>query len=165
MSEREDWLREAVELSRRCPPSPTAYCVGAIVVDADGKELSRGYSRESPHVHAEQAALAKLGEASAERRRSRSLAEPSTANGAAVGATVYTSMEPCSERTSGRPDCTSLIIAAGITRVVFALREPPLFVQCHGIELLEQAGIEVVEVPDLADTVRDINRAVLGRQG
>lgn len=141
------WLRRAIELSRRCPPSTSAYCVGAVVVGMGGDELSRGYSRESdPLGHAEESALAKL-------------AEPSTVD--AIGATVYSSMEPCSERRSRPRTCTELIIAAGIRRVVFALREPPLFVDCNGVELLQQAGVQVVEVPDLADLVREANRGVL----
>jgi len=55
------FLREAIELSRRCPPSPSAFSVGAILVAADGAILATGYSREhDPHDHAEEAALAKL---------------------------------------------------------------------------------------------------------
>jgi diaminohydroxyphosphoribosylaminopyrimidine deaminase/5-amino-6-(5-phosphoribosylamino)uracil reductase len=146
----EEWLREAVELSRRCPPTTSAYCVGAIVVAADGTELARGYSRDTdPHVHAEESALARL-------------ANESTVD--ATGATIYTSMEPCSTRRSRPRTCTELIIAAGIRRVVFALREPPVFVECHGIELLQQAGVEMIELPDLAGEVRAINRQVLGGQ-
>ncbi len=143
-----DWLAEAIDLSRRCIPSRSAYCVGAIVVSAAGAELSRGYSREGDEpVHAEEAALAKLAVAS-------------TVD--TVGATLYTSMEPCSSRSSRPRTCTELIIAAGVRRVVFALREPPFFVDCHGVELLQQAGVEVVEVPDLADLVLDVNRGIIG---
>ena len=42
----ERWMRLAVELAWQCPPSPTAYSVGAVIVDADGSEISRGFSRE-----------------------------------------------------------------------------------------------------------------------
>ena len=31
-----EWLRQAIELSRCCPPSATAFCVGAVIVAADG---------------------------------------------------------------------------------------------------------------------------------
>jgi diaminohydroxyphosphoribosylaminopyrimidine deaminase/5-amino-6-(5-phosphoribosylamino)uracil reductase len=55
------WLLTAIDLSRLCPPSDTALSVGAVIVDEYGNELSRGYSRETDeHVHAEEAALAKL---------------------------------------------------------------------------------------------------------
>ncbi len=55
------WLALACELAERCPPSRTAFSVGAVVVAADGTELARGFSREGddPVVHAEEAALAK----------------------------------------------------------------------------------------------------------
>ncbi len=54
------WLREAIELSRLCPPSDTAFSVGAIIVDASGKEIARGYSRETdPISHAEEVTLTK----------------------------------------------------------------------------------------------------------
>lgn len=135
-----DLLAEAVELSRRCPPSTSAYAVGAVV--RAGSLHSTGYSRQTdPHDHAEEVAL--LG-------------------GDVTGGTIYTSMEPCSTRRSRPRACTELIIAAGIVRVVYALREPPLFADCRGVELLEEAGVEVVEVPELAPLVREINAHLLG---
>lgn len=138
-------LRRAIELSRRCPRSDTAFAVGAVVVAADGRELATGYSREGgdEHVHAEEAALAKL---------------PA---GAAAGGTVYSSLEPCSTRASRPTSCTRLILASGAARVVFAWREPAVFVEGHGAEELAAAGVEVVEVPELADAVREINAHLL----
>ena len=52
-------MRVAVELAWLSPPSQTAYSVGAVIVGADGTEVSRGYSREGgdPIVHAEESAL------------------------------------------------------------------------------------------------------------
>ncbi|WP_432932729.1 deaminase [Microbispora sp. CA-135349] len=131
------WLMAAIELARKCPPSTTAFSVGAIVVDGEGREVSRGYSRETdPHVHAEEAALAKLN----------MMDGPDL-----TGATIYSTLEPCSERRSRPRTCTQLIIEAGIPRVVIAWREPSLFVaDCQGVELLAGNGIEVLEVLDLA---------------
>ena len=141
------WLRAAIDLSRLCPVTRSAYAVGAIVVGPDGTELARGSSRETdPQVHAEESALAKLDGAGFD----------------LSGATIYSSLEPCSARRSRPRTCTQLILAAGIRRVVLALREPPIFVECHGVELLDQAGVEVIELPDLADEVRAINAHVLG---
>ncbi|WP_169989186.1 deaminase [Microbispora sp. H10836] len=131
------WLIAAIELAQKCPPSTTAFSVGAIVVDREGREISRGYSRETdPHVHAEEAALAKLNMVDG----------PDL-----TGATIYSTLEPCSERRSRPRTCAQLIIEAGIPRVVIAWREPSLFVaDCQGVELLASNGIEVLEVPDLA---------------
>ena len=30
-----EWLRRAIELSRCCPPSASAFCVGTVIVAAD----------------------------------------------------------------------------------------------------------------------------------
>jgi pyrimidine deaminase RibD-like protein len=139
-------LAAAIELSRRCPESATAFSVGALVVDAGGHLLADGYSREhDPRDHAEEAALAKLG----------------PGYRAAPGTTVYSSLEPCSARASRPRTCTELILAAGIPRVVFAWREPALFVDCDGAERLRAGGVEVVELPELADGVREVNRHLL----
>ncbi|MBM7785388.1 dihydrofolate reductase family protein [Tenggerimyces flavus] len=135
----ERWLREAIEHSRLCPPSRTAFSVGAIVVSASGEELARGYSREGdPLNHAEEAALAKL-------------------SGDLSGATIYSSLEPCSTRKSRERSCADHIEAAGLRRVVFAWREPSLFVTGEGAERLTAAGIDVVELPALAPNVREVN--------
>jgi diaminohydroxyphosphoribosylaminopyrimidine deaminase/5-amino-6-(5-phosphoribosylamino)uracil reductase len=142
------WLAHAVELGRRCPPSATAFSVGAVVVGADGETvLAQGWSRAAdPRDHAEEAAL-----------RAFAPADPRLA-----GATVYSSLEPCSARASRPLTCTDLILAAGIGRVVFAWREPALFVDCQGAELLAAAGVAVVECPDLAAGVRAANTHLLG---
>ena len=108
------WLAEAVELSRRCPPSATAFSVGAILVAADGGVIATGFSRErDPHDHAEEIALAKA-------------ALPGSPP-AAGGQTLYSSLEPCAVRASRPRSCAELIVAAGLQRVVIAWLEPPVF--------------------------------------
>lgn len=135
------WLTEAIELSRLCPPSETAFAVGAVIVSAEGEELTRGYSRETDDkVHAEESALAKL-----------------PPDSRLAGATIYSSLEPCGQRKSRPRTCTELILAAGIPRVVFAMREPPIFVPGDGAEKLTAGGATVVELPELAPAVRAIN--------
>ena len=144
------WLAQAIELSRRCSRSPSAFCVGAVVVAADGTVIATGYSRETgPRAHAEEAALAKIG-----------LANPRLA-----GATLYSSLEPCRARASRPTPCAELIVAAGLRRVVIAWLEPPVFAPGGGAALLREAGITVVEVPGLAAEARAVNAAVLSEQG
>ncbi|MDQ4033534.1 MAG: dCMP deaminase [Actinomycetota bacterium] len=139
-------LQHAIELAQRCPVSPTAFSVGAVIIDAKGGVLATGYSRETdPHDHAEEAALAKL--ASDDARLGK--------------ATLYSSLEPCSARASRPRSCTELILATPISRIVFAWREPALFVDCQGAELLRAAGREVVELPELAHLVRHTNHHLL----
>jgi diaminohydroxyphosphoribosylaminopyrimidine deaminase / 5-amino-6-(5-phosphoribosylamino)uracil reductase len=137
------WMRLALEWSRRCPPVESAFNVGAVVV-RDGIDLAYGYSRETDGtVHAEESALAKL------------------AGMDLAGATVYTTLEPCSRRASRPRTCTQLIIGAGLARVVYALREPLTFVDCEGVELLTDAGLSVVWTPELADEVIEVNAHLL----
>ncbi len=138
------------------------------MVGADGRELSRGFSREGgdPHVHAEESALAKLRGAADAR-----VADAGLAGAGLAGATLYSTLEPCSQRKSRPISCTQLILATrspensgsngntGIRRVVVAWREPGLFVaDCQGVELLEQEGVEVTELPDFAELAKAPNR-------
>ncbi|MGH3886516.1 MAG: deaminase [Pseudonocardiaceae bacterium] len=138
-----EWMMVAIALAHQCQPSPGAFSVGAVIVDQNGEEISRGYSRETDsHVHAEESALAKL---SSDDPRLKS-------------ATIYSTLEPCAQRKSRPRTCAQLILDAGIPRVVMAWREPSLFVaDCQGYELLVDAGVTVVEIPDLADEAKAPN--------
>ncbi len=61
-------------------------------------------------------------------------------NNSSEGATLYVTTSPC-------PECSKLIIQAGIKRVVFK----DLYRNTEGLDLLRQAGVEVVHIPDLGD--------------
>jgi pyrimidine deaminase RibD-like protein len=149
MRDDRELLARAVELALRCPPSESAFSVGALVVDAGGAVLAEGWSRRrDPHDHAEESALADLG----------------AGWRATPGTTVYSSLEPCSARASRPRSCTELILDAGVDRVVFAWREPAVFVDGRGAELLRAGGVEVVELPELAAAARTPNRHLLEQQ-
>jgi pyrimidine deaminase RibD-like protein len=150
------WLQAAIELSRRCEPSPTAYSVGAVLVAADGRVLSAGYSRETdPADHAEEVALARLGLPC----RSGGVQPPAAA--LVPGATLYSSLEPCAVRASRPTPCADLIIASGIGRVVIAWREPPILAPGGGTARLRVARVNVVAVPELAAAAREVNAHLL----
>ena len=109
-------LLQAIGLSLKCPPSDKAYSVGAVLVTRDGQVFT-GYSRETaPDNHAEEEAILKAEQAGA----------------TLEGATIYSSMEPCSTRRSKPRSCSALIIDRRMKRVVFAVREPDRFVRCRG---------------------------------
>jgi pyrimidine deaminase RibD-like protein len=121
--------------------------VGAVIVDGDGREMARGHSREGdPVEHAEEAALAKL--------------EPGIDLSAA---TIYCSLEPCGRRASRPAPCARLILTAGISRVVYAWREPPLFVDGDGTEQLSAGGVTVLQIESLAGLAQEPNAHLLGR--
>ncbi len=135
------YLARAIEASRACTPSPSCYCVGAVVRTADGRLFTGRTHEISATDHAEQEAVAKALAAGADLR----------------GATVYSSMEPCSHRASQPESCTQLILRHGFARAVFALYEPDRFVACRGALTLRQAGLDVRCYPDMGADVLAVN--------
>ena len=135
------YLRQAIALSRRCTPCATSYRVGAVIVTRSGDRFT-GYTHEtSPTHHAEQEAILKA-----------------TAAGADLhGASIYSSMEPCSTRSSEPESCSELILRHGFSRTVFALYESSCFVCCEGAVRLRKGGVEVRVYPQLAGEVLAIN--------
>ena len=141
-------LLQAIGLSLKCPPSDKAYSVGAVLVTRDGQVFT-GYSRETaPDNHAEEEAILKAEQAGA----------------TLEGATIYSSMEPCSTRRSKPRSCSALIIDRRMKRVVFAVREPDRFVRCRGEQLLRDAGIEVCVLESLAKQALEANAHILSGQ-
>lgn len=121
-------LARAAELAFSCPPSEKAYSVGALITSPEGEIIGTGFSREwDGNWHAEEIAIEKA-------RRTGSVLQ---------GATIYSSMEPCHPRLSGKKSCTERIIESGIRRVVFCVKEPSYFVDCSGGEAMKKAGIEI----------------------
>lgn len=140
-----DYLQRAIDISRKCAKCDTSYCVGAVIVTASG-QLFEGYTHETgPHNHAEEEAVKKALDSGAD----------------LSGASVYTSMEPCSTRKSKPVSCAELIISNGFRRVVYAYAEPDCFVQCEGTRLLREAGIEVRVIAELVPQVEEINSHIL----
>ena len=117
-------MRRAIELSRlgvgRTSPNPA---VGAVVAQAD-LVMGEGWHRAAGQPHAEPIALANAG-------------------GAARGADLYVTLEPCCHH--GRtPPCTGALIAAGVRRVVAAMQDPNPLVAGQGLQALRDAGMEVI---------------------
>lgn len=136
-------LLRAIEISKSCVPSATAFSVGALIADSRGQIIAQGFSRErGPRLHAEEVALIKARE-----------------QGALLqGATVYSSLEPCGSRASSPVSCADLLIKHGIARVAYAMEEPSTFVRNPvGAQKLKSAGVEIIVMPDLAPMVRAVN--------
>lgn len=124
-----DAARDATQLDRAVtlgrvvrastPPNPW---VGCVLVTADGRTFE-GATEPVGGRHAEVVALHAAGEA-------------------ALGSTVYVTLEPCAHQ--GRtPPCTDALIAAGVARVVVGVVDPDLKVAGRGIETLRKAGVYV----------------------
>ncbi len=118
------------------PPNPW---VGAVVVAVDGRWFTGGTQRPG-HRHAERVAL-------------------DSAGAAAEGATLYTTLEPCTHTGRTGP-CTDAIIAARVSRVVIGVLDPDPRVAGTGAERLRAAGI-VVDVGVGAEPVEEQLRPYL----
>ena len=106
----------------RAVASPNPW-VGAVVETSEGR-IFEGATAAPGGLHAEAAALAAAG-------------------GAARGATLWSTLEPCAHH--GRtPPCAEAILAAGVRRVVVAVADPDPSVDGRGLARLRQAGVEVV---------------------
>jgi len=136
------YMRRAIALARRgtALTSPGTM-VGAVIVKNDAVIGEGFYTWDGVH-HAEVLALQQAGEA-------------------ASGATVYTSLEPCSH-TGRTPPCAKALIDAGVGRVVTATKDPNPEVNGRGIEMLKAAGIPV-ECGVLEDDATRMNEAFLTR--
>ena len=142
----------ALDEARKCTPKPTGFSVGCVlalqVENVPPVVLARGYSRElEGNTHAEANALAKARMLT--EQQLRELVSSSMPSELSLGAllrkcTVYTTMEPCSVRTSGLAPCADALIDAGISRCFIGVAEPDDFVHCEGAKKLVDAGVEVV---------------------
>lgn len=117
-------MRQALVLARRGPEHDRNPRVGCVILDADGDVTARGWHRGVGTAHAEVDALAKL------------------APGDAAGATAVVTLEPCSHTGTTGP-CTTALIDAGISRVVYGATDPGMRSR-GGAKLLAAAGVEVI---------------------
>ncbi len=130
MSEFDKIMAKAFKLAEKglgyTSPNPA---VGAILIK-DGEIIGQGHHRKAGLPHAEIEALKIAGEK-------------------ARGATLITTLEPCSHF-GKTPPCADAIISAGIVRVVSATCDPNPVVCGQGFSKLRKAGIEVID-----DILRD----------
>ncbi|KAG7092578.1 hypothetical protein E1B28_008924 [Marasmius oreades] len=150
-------LRLALDEAKNCTPVPTAFCVGCVLAyrstpESEPVVLSTGYSRELPgNTHAEANALTKF-ESLSDSDLSQLLGSTALSKrGVLAEADVYTTMEPCSIRTSGLAPCADALISAKIKRCFIGVDEPDDFVNCEGAQKLKLAGVEVLWVDGLQE--------------
>jgi diaminohydroxyphosphoribosylaminopyrimidine deaminase/5-amino-6-(5-phosphoribosylamino)uracil reductase len=113
--------------------------VGAVIVK-NGEIVGEGFYTYDGVRHAEILALEQAG-------------------AAARGATVYTSLEPCSHQGRTGP-CARALVDAGVARVVTAMKDPNPEVNGNGLAMLRAAGIEV-ECGILEGEARRLNEAFI----
>ncbi len=125
-------LAEAEQALGWSSPNPA---VGAVLV-LGSRIVGRGRTQPPGGAHAEVVALAEAGEQ-------------------ARGATAYVTLEPCAHH--GRtPPCADALIAAGVARVEYALRDPDPHVDGRGAAQLRAAGIEARGGDGAEDAARQL---------
>lgn len=126
MSDNKKYMQRAIELAKqgvgKVNPNPL---VGAVIVK-DGKIISEGYHRVYGDLHAERNAFANLKNKED-----------------AKGAEMYVTLEPCCHH-GKQPPCTEAIIEHQIAKVYVGSNDPNEMVAGKGIQILRDAGIEVV---------------------
>jgi diaminohydroxyphosphoribosylaminopyrimidine deaminase/5-amino-6-(5-phosphoribosylamino)uracil reductase len=135
-------MARALQLAERgaCSARPNPM-VGCVIARKD-KIVGEGFHLRAGEPHAEAHALAAAGE------RAR-------------GATAYVTLEPCAHL--GRtPPCADALVAAGITRVVAACRDPFAAVDGEGFRKLNAAGV-LTETGLMEAAARELNRGFFSR--
>lgn len=118
---------------------PNPY-VGAIVYNEEKDEIiSSGYHKKYGQAHAEANAI-------------------KNANGNTKDKTIIVNLEPCSHY-GKTPPCADLIIKSGFKKCVIGMLDPNIKAS-GGVQILEQAGIEVV-TGVLEKETRELNKVFL----
>ncbi len=134
-------VSRAVELAAKgegsALPNPV---VGCVLLSVNGEVVGEGFHEQAGGPHAEVVALAEAG-------------------AAARGATAVVTLEPCNHTGRTGP-CSLALIAAGVRKVVVAVRDPwPT--AAGGIETLRAAGVTVIEIEGHNSAAEDVNRVWL----
>ena len=124
----EKYIHRCIQLARQgeqtAPPNPM---VGAVIVHND-RIIGEGYHVRCGEAHAEVNAVRSV------QPEDRPLLKEST---------IYVSLEPCAHY-GKTPPCAELIIREGIPRVVVGCVDPFAKVKGKGIQMLRDAGCEVI---------------------
>jgi len=136
------WMSHALRLAERgfytARPNPRVGCV----IVKDHQLIAEGWHYRAGEAHAEAHALRSAGDL-------------------ARNATAYVTLEPCSHTGKTGP-CAHALVTAGIARVVYAMQDPNPLVAGRGLQILRDAGIEVVG-PVLEESARQLNSGFIKR--
>lgn len=138
----EKYLRMAIDAARKSRSDSSNPLVGAVVVTKDGK-VEVGYRGEiEAGDHAEFTVL-----------------EKKMRNDVLAGATVYTTLEPCTTRGHPKVPCANRLVERKVARVFVGMLDPNVKILGQGVRRLQDAGIEVQLFPqDFANEVEELNR-------
>ena len=125
----ESAMQRSLELALLGPAWGVNPQVGAVILDQEGQIVAEGYHKGSGTPHAEVMAIEDL---------KRSIPYPFT-----PGYTAVVTLEPCNHFGKTGP-CAQALIDAGISRVVFPIKDPGNE-SAGGAQRLRDSGVEVIE--------------------
>ena len=157
-SDEAKWMRRAVTLGKESLSEDRGKPKVGVVVVRDGEVLGESYrGRTGRGEHAEYGLLRELEERGVTTK----------------GATVYTTLEPCSSRNHPKVPCAKHLINADVARVFIGMYDPNPRIYRAGWRLLRDAKIALFDFPlELRDEIARDNadfvgqfRGAEGRQG
>lgn len=128
-------MRLALEEARKCSPDMSRKphpLVGAVAVTASGELLETAYRGEPVRYR---------GDKEAEDHAEFTLIEKKLKGASLVGATIYTTLEPCTIRNPPKLPCVKWLIDSKVGRVVIGMWDPNPLIRGLGCRQLRQANI------------------------
>ena len=141
-----NFIAHCIEIARRgeyfVAPNPM---VGAVLTDSEGNILAEGWHEQFGGPHAEVNCFRNL-ENTEYRIQNTDLST----------CTLFVNLEPCSHY-GKTPPCAKMIIEKGVGRVVVGMLDPNPLVAGKGVQMLRDAGIDVV-VGVMEQECRELNK-------
>ncbi len=132
----------ALKLSTKGRSTVGANPMVGCVITRDSKVIAQDYHHEYGKAHAEVNALDQIKHQ-------------------AKDTIMYVTLEPCSHQ-GKTPPCTKAIVKSGAKKVIVAMLDPNPMICGRGVNLLQDAGIEV-DVGLLENEARELNRGFVKR--
>lgn len=140
-----EYMRISIDAGKKCKPENEEHKpkVGALLVK-DGVILESAFRGEiSPGAHAEFTLL---------------VLKNKIKNFDCSGATLFTTLEPCTSRKNGKKPCAEWIIEKKISKVYIGMYDPNPVIMGKGYDLLRQNGIEVYDYfPEFSQEIKEDN--------
>jgi pyrimidine deaminase RibD-like protein/NTP pyrophosphatase (non-canonical NTP hydrolase) len=133
------------EARKSVPEDSRVHPKVGVVIVKDGEVLATAFRGENPGSHAEYTAV-----------------DSKLRDEALAGATVYTTLEPCTTRRHPKIPCAQRLIDRKVSRVVIGMLDPNRQISGNGQRLLRGANIVTDFFPsDLMAEVEELNREFL----
>ncbi len=143
------WMSRALQLAQKgrytARPNPCVGCVLVAVKDGVESVIGEGWHYRAGEPHAEVNAI---GDAQLKQHSTQ-------------GSTAYVTLEPCNHIGKTGP-CSKALVAAGVGRVVYGMKDPNPLVAGSGLETLLGEGIKV-DGPVFEEQARALNQGFISR--